>query len=132
MNENTSDIDTYLARLTNEQRETLQAMRGIIRNVAPEAAESISYGVPTFKYRGRPLAYIGAAKHHCALYGVDIESFKDELAAYDLARGTIRYPIGEPMPEPLVRKLVEARMHVIDAAASTPKRRKNSGDAAAS
>ena len=132
MNTKVEDIDGYLAGLPEKHRETLQAMRGMIREIAPNAAESISYGVPTFKYKGRPLAYIGAARNHCALYGVDIAGFKDELSAYHLAKGTIRYPVGEPMPEPLVRKLVEARMQAIEASASTPRRRKPAGDAASS
>ena len=116
MNAKPIDIDAYLAGLTDEQRATLESMSRTILAIAPEAVESISYGIPTFKLRGRPLAYIGAAKNHCALYGFSVDAFTDDLAAYDVEKGTIRYPIGEPLPEPLVRKLLEARMAEIETA----------------
>lgn len=118
MNAKPTDIDGYLATLPEEQRETLETMRRTILSIAPEAVESISYGVPAFKYKGRPLAYIGAAKHHCALYGLSIDLFKDDLAGYDLDKGTIRYPIGEPMPAALVKKLLDARIAAIEASAA--------------
>ncbi|MEX0741710.1 MAG: DUF1801 domain-containing protein, partial [Phycisphaeraceae bacterium] len=56
------DVDTYLGALPEEQRAALEKLRATIRAAAPDAAESISYGMPTFKYKGRPLIYFGAAK----------------------------------------------------------------------
>jgi uncharacterized protein YdhG (YjbR/CyaY superfamily) len=129
MNDRPADIDGYLAKLPEDARATLEGLRRTIKATAPEADESISYGVPTFKYRGRPLAYFGAAKRHCALYGLPMEPFKDELAAYDTAKGTIRFPPGEPPPEALVRKLVEARMMDIEAAPDRRSRGRSAGDA---
>jgi uncharacterized protein YdhG (YjbR/CyaY superfamily) len=82
----------------------------------------VSYGVPTFKYQGRPLIYIGAAKSHCALYGVNLDLFPDELAAYDTSKGTIRFPPGKPPPEALVQKLLTARIAEIEAVASKRKK----------
>lgn len=122
MNAKPTDIDGYLATLPEVQRATLETMRQMIRGIAPQAVESISYGVPTFKLSGRPLAYIGAAKNHCALYGFRVDGYKDELAGYDVDKGTIRYAVDSPLPEPLVRKLLEARMAEI-AAATAPKRK---------
>ena len=118
MNAKPTDIDGFFATLPDQQRETLETMRRTILSIAPDAVQSISYGVPTFKYKGRPLAYLGAAKHHCALYGVSVDLFKDDLAGYDLDKGTIRYPIGEPMPPALVKKLLDARIASIEESAA--------------
>jgi uncharacterized protein YdhG (YjbR/CyaY superfamily) len=114
---NATDIDAYLSALPEETRVTLEAVRQAIRSVAADAVESISYGVPTYKYRGRPLIYFGAAKNHCAVYGIDTQTFADDLAAYDTSKGTVRFPPGEPLPADLLEKLVRTRIAAIDAAA---------------
>ena len=100
-------VDDYLAALPEGQRSTLKKLRTTIKAVAPEAAESISYGIPSFKYKGRPLIHIGAAKHHCAIYGLVPDAFKHELKQYDTSKGTIRFPADKPLPETLVRKLIK-------------------------
>ena len=112
-----ADIDQYLATVPAEARVMLEELRRTIRAVAPEAAESISYGVATFKHQGRPLAYIGAAKKHCALYGLHIGAHQDELAAYDTSKGTIRFSLGSKLPLALVKTLVSERKAEIEAAA---------------
>ena len=111
-------VDDYLAALPEGQRSTLKKLRTTIKAVAPEAAESISYGIPSFKYKGRPLIHIGAAKHHCAIYGLVPDAFKDELKQYDTSKGTIRFPADKPLPETLVRKLIKARIDEIEAGAT--------------
>ena len=83
----------------------------MIKAVAPTAVEAIGYGIPSFKYQGRPLIYFGAAKSHCALYGT--------------SKGTIRFPPGEPPPEALVKTLVNERIAQIEAAAAGRKRGKS-------
>ena len=111
-------VDDYLAALPEGQRSTLKKLRTTIKAVAPEAAESISYGIPSFKYKGRPLIHIGAAKHHCAIYGLVPDAFKHELKQYDTSKGTIRFPADKPLPETLVRKLIKARIDEIEAGAT--------------
>jgi uncharacterized protein YdhG (YjbR/CyaY superfamily) len=64
-----TDIDSYVAGVPDDARATLDGLRRTIQGVAPDAVESISHGMPTFKYLGRPLAYFGAWKTRCALYG---------------------------------------------------------------
>lgn len=108
-----------------DARATLEELRRTIKAMAPDAVESISYGVPTFKYQGRPLAYFGAAKNHRALYGMSADAHQDELAAYDTSKGTIRFPPGEPLPEALLKSLVSERIAEIEAAAA--RKRKKSG-----
>ncbi len=124
MSTNPTDIDGYLASLPDDARATLEAIRCVIRAAAPDAAEGISYGMPGFKYRGRPLIYFAAAKNHCALYGPAVVAHQEELAGYDISKGTVRFPPGEPLPEALVRKLVSARIAEIEAAEAGRKGKK--------
>jgi uncharacterized protein YdhG (YjbR/CyaY superfamily) len=117
MNATPTDIDAYLATVPDPARATLVGIRRSVKALAPEAEESISYGMPTFKYRGRPLVYFAAWKDHCSLYGLDVDAFKQELAGYEVARGTIRFPADRPLPAALLRTIIEARMAAIEAAA---------------
>jgi uncharacterized protein YdhG (YjbR/CyaY superfamily)/dihydrofolate reductase len=99
-------VDGYLAALPEDQRAALEKLRATIKATAPEAAESISYGIPTFKYKGRPLIYFGAAKKHCAIYGMSVMgAFEEKLQPYDRSKGTIRFPAGKPIPAPLVKEM---------------------------
>jgi len=102
----------------------LEAVRRAIKAAAPEAVEGISYGMPGFKYRGRPLVYFAAAKAHCALYGPAVADYAEELAGYDTSKGTIRFPPEKPLPESLVKKIVRARMKAIEAAEAARRRKK--------
>jgi uncharacterized protein YdhG (YjbR/CyaY superfamily) len=114
-----SEIDTFLASLPREMREPLEALRGTIATAAPDAVEGIGYGVPAFKYRGRPLVSFGAGKDHCSFYVQSpavMDAHRNELAGYDTAKGTIRFAPDEPLPAGLVTKLVKARIAETDAA----------------
>lgn len=114
-----AEIDAYLATLPDEQRAALQDLRTTIRRAAPEAEEAISYSLPAFKYRDRPLVSYGAAKNHCSFYCMSpavMDAHSDELAAYDTSKGTIRFPPSEPLPGALIEKLVKARLAETDAA----------------
>jgi uncharacterized protein YdhG (YjbR/CyaY superfamily) len=106
-------VDAYLAALPQDARDTLEVLRRSIKNVLPEAVEVISYQIPTFKYKGRPLVYLAAWKNHCSLYPITQAVQKacaDELKAYETSKGTIRFPIGQPLPPALVKKIVKARI----------------------
>jgi uncharacterized protein YdhG (YjbR/CyaY superfamily) len=105
-----ADIDDYLSKLPAEQRAALEILRGQILAAAPGAEECISYGLPTFKLNGS-LVHFGAAKSHCAFYphGV-VEHFADRLTAYDISKGTIRFQPDSPLPEALIREIVEYRV----------------------
>lgn len=120
-------VDAYFAALPEVQRAVLQKLRETIKAAAPEAAESISYGIPTFKYKGRPLIYFGAAKNHCALYAINTDAHKDELKPYDTSKGTVRFSPDKPLPEALVKTLVNARIAEIEAGASGYKKKANGG-----
>lgn len=115
------DVDGFLQTLPDDVRAALQRIREVIAAAAPDAVESIAYGVPAFKYRGRPLVSFGAGKGHCAFYVQSppvMDAHRAELRSYDTSKGTIRFQADEPLPEELVTKLVRARMAETDASAS--------------
>jgi uncharacterized protein YdhG (YjbR/CyaY superfamily) len=106
-------VEAFLAALPDEQRDALGSLRATIRSVVPTATEGISYGIPTFKLHGRPLVGFGAVRGHCAFYLMStavMDAHRDELAAYDLGKGTIRFQPEAPVQTALVRELVEARI----------------------
>jgi uncharacterized protein YdhG (YjbR/CyaY superfamily) len=115
-----AEVDTFLAGLAPQMRAALEDLRRTIAKAAPAAVEGISYGVPAFKYRGRPLVSFGAGKNHCSFYvqSPDVmDAHPNELAQFDTAKGTIRFTPDRPLPVRLVTKLVRARMAETDAAA---------------
>jgi uncharacterized protein YdhG (YjbR/CyaY superfamily) len=120
------DVDGYLRALPEDKRKALEAVRRIIRDVAPAAVESIAYGMPAYRYRGKPLAYFAAAKKHCAIYALPASQFREELAGFAMAKGTTRFTVDRPLPEPLLRALLAARMRDIEdaqAERATPRAR---------
>ena len=105
-------IDEYLARLGDDQRAALQALREMIRAAAPQAEECISYKMPAFRLNGMLVGF-AAAKRHCALYawnGTTVAEFAEVLKGYDVSKGTIRFTPDKPLPEALVRRLVEEKV----------------------
>ena len=102
-------IDDYLAAVSADKRAALARLRRIIHAAVPEAEECISYQLPAFRLEGKAFVWFGAAAKHCALYGV-VSGNQDELADYDTSKGTIRFQPDQPLPAPLVRKLVTARI----------------------
>jgi uncharacterized protein YdhG (YjbR/CyaY superfamily) len=105
-------VDEYLAGVPEPARSTLNTIRAAIRSaVPPEAAEAISYGIPTFNYDG-PLVWFAAFSNHCSLFPGSsvIKAFKNELKNFQISKGTIRFPVDKPLPAALVKKMVKARM----------------------
>lgn len=121
-----AEIDAFLARQPEDVRAALESLRRTIAGAAPDAVEVIAYGVPAFKYRGRPFVSFGAGKSHCSFYVQSpalMEAHRDELAGYDTSKGTIRFTPDRPLPAALVTKLVKARMDETDAAGGSAARR---------
>jgi uncharacterized protein YdhG (YjbR/CyaY superfamily) len=105
-------IDEYLAALNPAQRTALERLRTIIRSAAPQAEECISYRLPAFRLNGMLVAF-GATANHCAFYlmsATTLQTYKKDVAAYDISKGTIRFQADKPLPAALVRKLVKARI----------------------
>ena len=104
-------VDDYLATIPKEARVTLEKIRKTIKAAAPRATEVISYQMPMYKQNGMLVGF-AAFKDHCSLFpgAKAIATYRDELKAYGTSKGTIRFPIGKPLPAALVRKLVKTRI----------------------
>jgi uncharacterized protein YdhG (YjbR/CyaY superfamily) len=120
----TGDVDEYLAALPERARVTLERLRQIIKDAAPESVETISYRIPVYKYHGMLVGF-AAFPDHCSFFTMSpsvMEAFKDELKSYDTSKGTIRFPIGKLLPAALVKKLVKARIEENEAHVKKAKR----------
>src|SRR5690606_32973601 len=106
-------VDEYIASITDgARRATLERVRAVIKNVAPDVKESISYQIPAYRYHG-VLIYFGAWKNHWALYPLSSaikEAFHRQLSGYKLTKGGVQFPWGTPFPQALVKQLIEKRI----------------------
>ena len=105
-------VDEYFAAIAPEVRAVLEQLRMTIKAAAPEAEETISYQIPTYKYQG-PLVHFVARGNYCSFIVVSrpvLERFKNELKDYDLSGTTIHFIPGHPLPAALVEKIVKARI----------------------
>ena len=103
-------IDDYIAGFPAEVQAILQQIRTIIRETVPDAEEVISYQMPTYRLHGK-LVHFAAFKQHIGFYPTPtgVEGFMDELAPYQHAKGSIRFPLDQPIPYALIRKIVKYR-----------------------
>lgn len=114
-----ADVDAYLGALAPERRARLERMRALIRDEAPEADELIAYGIPTYRLGGRMLVSIASFARHDSLFPASLE-VRDRLGA-DVApfvrgRGTFRFPLRDPLPLDLIRRIVRARIEEVGGA----------------
>ncbi|MCP1382298.1 iron chaperone [Runella salmonicolor] len=106
-----SNIDAFISGFPPETQEILEQLRATIKDAAPDAEEKISYGIPTFSLKGN-LVHFAAYKHHIGFYpgASGIEAFKNELTPYKLAKGTVQFPLGQPLPLGLITQMVQFRV----------------------
>jgi uncharacterized protein YdhG (YjbR/CyaY superfamily) len=108
-----TNVDEYLAGVPEPARSTLNKIRAVIRAaVPPEATEAISYGMPSFRYKGALVGF-AAFSNHCSFFPMSpavIEAFQDDLKGFQTSKGTIRFPVDRPPSAALVKKLVKARI----------------------
>ena len=110
-----ANTDDYLKALPAEQRMALEKLRKQILAAAPKCEEYFGYGLPGFKYNGHPLVYMGAAKKHCALYGMMPKGFEEELKDFGRSKGTVQFTPGKPIPATVIIAIVKAKVAEIDA-----------------
>jgi len=121
-------VDEYIATHPEDVQATLQRVRGIIRKAVPGAEEAISYQIPTYKLHGGYVVYFAGWKQHYSLYpatGRLVAAFKDELAPYELSKGTIRFPLSQPVPVKLIERI--ARFLAKEAAERATAKRARAG-----
>ena len=107
------NVDEYLAGVPEPARSTLIKVRAAIRSAMPaEATEAISYQMPAFKYKGRPLLWFAAFSNHCSLFPTAsvIEAIKNELKGFSISKGTIQFPVDKPLSAALLKKMVKLRI----------------------
>ena len=117
-----SPIDDYIAQFPPETQKMLQEMRALVRASAPDATETISYAIPTFDLNGRHLVHFAGYERHLGLYPTasGIAAFAQELKPYKSARGSVQFPLDEPLPADLIRRIVAFRVAEV---AARPARR---------
>ena len=105
------NIDEYIAASPEEVQPILQKIRETIHNAAPDAVETISYAMPAFAQHG-VLVYFAPFKHHIGFFptGSGIAAFQGELGDYKTSKGTVQFPLDQPIPYDLIRRIVQFRM----------------------
>ncbi|MBU3821619.1 DUF1801 domain-containing protein [Flavobacteriaceae bacterium XHP0103] len=108
-------VDAYINSFPEDVKIKLVAMRKIILETAPEAVESISYGMPAYKLRKKPLVYFGAYKNHIGFYATPTghKQFQKELSKYKQGKGSVQFPLNEALPLDLIGKMVAFRMEEV-------------------
>jgi uncharacterized protein YdhG (YjbR/CyaY superfamily) len=104
-------IDEYIAGFPQDVQEILEKVRMTIRQAAPEAGETINYRMPTFTLKGN-LVHFAAFKNHIGFYPTPsgIEAFKDELSVFEGAKGSVQFPLSQPIPYELISRIVQFRV----------------------
>jgi len=104
-------IDDYIAGFPVEVQEILKKIRSTIQNAAPDAEETINYGIPTFTLKGN-LVHFAGFKKHIGFYPTPtgIEKFEKELSVYEGAKGSVQFPLDKPIPYALISKIVKFRV----------------------
>src|SRR5687768_11026421 len=104
-------IDDYIADYPKDIQKLLQQVRATIKKAAPEAEEKISYGIPTFTLNGN-LVHFGAYEKHIGFYATPTghEAFKKELSVYKQGKGSVQFPIDQPLPLDLISRIVKFRV----------------------
>ena len=106
-------IDEYIAGSSETVRNFLKELRQVIKESAPGAEETISYGIPTFKLKGSSLVHFAAFKDHISFFPGGpsaIEALEKELSPFKLSKGTVQFPLDKPIPVDLVKRMVKFRV----------------------
>jgi uncharacterized protein YdhG (YjbR/CyaY superfamily) len=110
------EVDEFLANLDEPKRTTLQELRQTIQSIVPEADEGISYGTPAYRLRGKVIAGFAAFKNHLSYLphsGSVFAEIPDDVAGYVTSKGALRFPIDQPLPKALVKKLIAIRLRQV-------------------
>ena len=111
-----AEIDLYLAQLEEPKRTTLQQLRESILRAVPAAEECISYGLPAFRVNGKVVAGFAAFKNHLSYLphsGSVLDELGEQLGGYTMTKGSLHFPVDQPLPDRLVKKLITIRLRQI-------------------
>jgi uncharacterized protein YdhG (YjbR/CyaY superfamily) len=112
----TDKVERYINQFEGEAKARLETLRHIVRSEVPDAVESVSYGLIGFKYKGKPLVYIGGFTSHTGLYATPNghEHFKEVFSQYKQGKGSMQFPLSKPLPEQIIRDVVVFRKTQLD------------------
>ncbi|MFZ1265437.1 MAG: DUF1801 domain-containing protein [Anaerolineae bacterium] len=107
-----NSIGEYIAEFPPETQKVLEELRALIKASAPDATETISYAIPTFDLNGKHLVHFAGYAGHVGLYPAPsgLEAFKKDLKPYKSGKGSVQFPLGQPLPKDLIRRIVEFRV----------------------
>ncbi|MFT3748598.1 MAG: DUF1801 domain-containing protein [Agriterribacter sp.] len=107
-----TSVDEYIDNAPSGVRELLKNIRATVHKAAPEAEEMISYGMPAFSIAGKPLVYFAAFKNHIGFYATPSghTAFEKQLSKYKQGKGSVQFPLDQPMPFSLITKIVKFRL----------------------
>jgi len=113
MNNAFRSVEEYIDPFPEEVQILLERIRSTIREKAPDAIESISYGMPAYKTHGKPLVYFAGFKKHIGFYATPSghDQFAAELSQYKQGKGSVQFPLNRPIPFELIGRMVEFRVH---------------------
>ena len=105
-------VEQYIKTFPREIQEILEKLRTTIIETAPESGESIAYGMPAYKTNGKPLVYFGGFKKHIGFYATPSghSEFANELSKYKQGKGSVQFPLDQPIPFDLIKRIVEFRV----------------------
>lgn len=112
-----STVDAYLARFTGQARAALDELRALLHEAVPGASETMAYGIPTLDLHGRHVLHFGGFARHVGLYPTPsgMEAFDAELSRYARGKGSVRFPLEEPLPADLIRRIATFRLDEVEA-----------------
>ena len=121
-------IDEYISGFPDEVQQVLQTVRITIKQAAPEAEETISYAIPTFTLNKKNLVHFAGFKNHIGFYPAPTgsEAFKEELSVYKTGKGSVQFPLSQPVPLDLITRIVKFRVKESSEKAGKKKPVKNS------
>lgn len=105
-------IDEYIAEFPSETAERLSQVRALVASLVPDATEAISYAIPTFDLNGKHLVHFAGYDRHIGFYPAPtgMAAFAQEFAGYKTGKGSVQFPLDEPLPVDLIRRIVEFRL----------------------
>jgi uncharacterized protein YdhG (YjbR/CyaY superfamily) len=106
-------MDAYIASFPEDKQKILKELRATIKAAAPEAGETISYGIPTFTLNGTYLIYFAGWKNHISIYPIPTgtEAFNKQVSPYIEGKGTLKFPMDKPLPLKLITRIVKLRVN---------------------
>lgn len=114
MNKEIKTVDDYISYFPSETKTKLKIIRQIIKDIAPEAIEIISYGMPAYKINKKPLVYFGGFAKHIGFYATPTghEKFKKQLSVYKQGKGSVQFPLDQPLPVALIKDIIKFRLKI--------------------